>query len=135
MKEELSEQSRDFLIDLLVILKRDIQLAHEDMFLITMQINTERKLIQFENWIRTKVENGQFRTTPEEVLNKTAQIGRVTAFKKKIPMSEFEQMQREHPEVDLLRIYTPISDEEFKLAIEDEKGFKVPEFLKQEHKS
>lgn len=54
----------------------------------------------------------------------------MTTIKKKIPMSEFERIQREHPMVDLSRVYTAVPDKEYKRRTEEEKEFKLPEFLK-----
>ena len=78
METRLSEENKEFMMDLLAVLRKQIQMDYEDMALIMMQINTEEKLEQFKAWLRTKLEDGKFQTTPIEVMNMTAQIGKIT---------------------------------------------------------
>lgn len=79
MEAGLNIQNKKFLMNLLTILKKEVPLEYEDVALIFMQINTEEKLTQFKDWIKTKMKNNTFQTTAEEILNKTAQLGKIIA--------------------------------------------------------
>ena len=78
MKTTMSKQSKDFLLDMLTVLKVKIPLDYEDTALIFMQINTEKKLAEFKDWIHTKMKNNSFQVTPAEVIHKTREIERTT---------------------------------------------------------
>ena len=55
----------------------EIGLREEDKVLIILQLNTEDKVDQFNEWIKTKMVDEKFVATPVEVMNATARIGRL----------------------------------------------------------
>ena len=77
MASNLTKQEKELLMDLMVVLKQDAQLAYEDTVMVAIQINTTEKLEALKEWLRTKREGKYFHLTANELLNKTAQISRM----------------------------------------------------------
>ena len=76
--ERAHDQIReDLLLRLLAILKVENGLTYEDTALVAMQINTSEKMDMLKEWLKTKWSENRFHLTPNELLNKTAEISRM----------------------------------------------------------
>ena len=77
MENSISDSTRKWLISLVNVMDEEIGLREEDKVLIILQLNTEDKVDQFNEWIKTKMVDEKFVATPVEVMNATARIGRL----------------------------------------------------------
>ena len=77
MENKISNSTRKWLISLVNAMDEEIGLREEDRVLIILQLNTEDKVDQFNEWIKTKIVDEKFVATPVEVMNATARIGRL----------------------------------------------------------
>ena len=77
MENSISDSTRKWLISLVNVMDEEIGLREEDKVLIILQLNTEDKVDQFNEWIKTKMVDKKFVATPVEVMNATARIGRL----------------------------------------------------------
>ena len=77
MENSISDSTRKWLISLINVMDEEIGLREEDKVLIILQLNTEDKVDQFNEWIKTKMVDEKFVATPVEVMNATARIGRL----------------------------------------------------------
>ncbi|MBO5452735.1 MAG: hypothetical protein J6A69_02085 [Clostridia bacterium] len=69
------EPYRDVLIDLMLSIKNEIQIGDKDIVLTILQLNSVEKIMEFSDWVKTKMKDGKLQATPEEVMHMTAQIG------------------------------------------------------------
>ncbi len=77
MENSISDSTRKWLISLVNVMDEEIGLREEDKVLIILQLNTEDKVDQLNEWIKTKMVDEKFVATPVEVMNATARIGRL----------------------------------------------------------
>ena len=77
MEAKFTKREKELLLDLLAVLKEDVQLDYEDTVMIAIQVNTQKKMEALKDWLRTKMDGDMFHLTAVELLNKTAEIGRM----------------------------------------------------------
>ena len=77
MKNKISNSTRKWLVSLVNAMDEEIGLSEEDKVLIILQLNTEDKVDQFNDWLKSKMVDEKFIATPIEVMNATARIGRL----------------------------------------------------------
>ena len=77
MENRISKSTRKWLISLVNAMDEEIGLREEDKVLIILQLNTEDKVDQFNDWIKSKIIDEKLIATPIEVMNATSRIGRL----------------------------------------------------------
>ena len=73
---ERSSPYREALIGLINSIDREISLKEENQVLLVMKLNTEKKIIQFSDWIKQNLKDGKLKATEEEIVRAAVKIGR-----------------------------------------------------------
>ena len=76
MNMEKNDPYRIALIKLISSISREVQLDKSDQVLLLLQLDTEEKVSLFNRWVKTKLVNGTLKSTPEEIMNASAKIGK-----------------------------------------------------------
>lgn len=64
------------LIQLISLINQEIPLPREDVVLTMMLLDTEEKVIEFNEWVKTKIVGQKMVSTPEEIMNVVSKIGK-----------------------------------------------------------
>jgi len=64
------------LIDLVLLIDREIGLKAENQVLIMMLLDTEEKAIRFNQWVRTKIVGEHLETIEDRVMGAASRIGK-----------------------------------------------------------
>ena len=77
MQKTTQNSEREFLLSLVNAIGDEVNLEEKDKVLMFWQLNSTEKIDQFCDWLSTKMVGEELKTTPEEVMHATAQIGRI----------------------------------------------------------
>ena len=67
---------RDELIGLISSINHEIGLSEENQVLLVIKLDTEDKIFEFTDWVKTRIENGKFVATEAETMRKAVQISK-----------------------------------------------------------
>ncbi len=75
----ISEESDYYLllIRLINAINWEVPLRDEDKVLMMFHLNTEDKIVEFNQWLRSKMEGEHLKATPKEIMHQTAVISRM----------------------------------------------------------
>ena len=69
-----SSPYREALIRLINAIINEIPLKEENQVLLVMKLNTEEKIIRFNEWVKEHLENGELMATEEEITRAAVKI-------------------------------------------------------------
>ncbi len=69
-----SSPYREALMRLINAINREIPLKKENQVLLVMKLNTEEKIIRFNEWIKEHLEKGKLMATEEEITRAAVKI-------------------------------------------------------------
>ena len=71
-----SSPYRKALIGLINSINQEVPLEEKDQVLIVMTLDTENKIHRFNNWLKTKLDNGSLQATSVEIVRAAVQISK-----------------------------------------------------------
>lgn len=75
---EKSSPYREALISLINSINKEVPLKEQNQVLLVIELNTENKIIEFNNWVKAQIKNQKFQATEEEIVRAAVQIGKNT---------------------------------------------------------
>ena len=71
---EKSSPYREALMRLINAINAEIPLEEKNQVLLVMKLNTEEKIIQFNEWVKKNVKNGKLQATEAEIVRAAVRI-------------------------------------------------------------
>lgn len=72
---EKSSPYREALMRLINSINAEIPLEEKNQVLLVMKLNTEEKIIQFNEWVKSNLKNGKLQATEAEIVRAAVKIG------------------------------------------------------------
>ena len=69
-----SSPYREALMRLINAINNEIPLKKENQVLLVMKLNTEEKIIRFNEWVKKNLDNGKLKATEEEITRAAVKI-------------------------------------------------------------
>ena len=63
------------LMNLIVSISREIRLEKQDQVLIAMELNSEKKIKRFRDWVESRMDGEQLNAKPAEIVRAAVKIG------------------------------------------------------------
>ena len=72
---EKSSPYREALMRLINSINAEIPLEEKNQVLLVMKLNTEEKIIQFNEWVKSNLKNGKLQAAEAEIVRAAVKIG------------------------------------------------------------